>query len=214
MKITMTLNGVKVEKQIPTSWKEVTFWQFLKLAEAKNDLSAVLSVFTGIDQPTLKKATISNLGKVVELLRFIETEQMDLTLPKWIIDYPVPQNLELESVEQFEDLKLESLKVKDEGIKHYTLLCAIYACQPYDEKEAEKLAPAFMNAPCEEVVAIGNFTLMKLIGLSNPGLSGILPKNSPMRKWRLVIRSWRARLAFTVRYYFWNRKLRSIATSS
>lgn len=213
MKITIELNGVTVEKDIPTMWKEVTFGQFLKLSECENDTSAILSLFTDIPKETLSKAKIGNLESIISILSFLKTE-MSLVVPEICMGYKIPKNLEFETIGQFEDLKLEALQLKDvKSFEKYALFCAIYAVKEYDYKKAEELAPTFLNAPCEEVVAIGNFTLLKLTELT----SGIEVKShlrsTPMKRFLLAFNAYRKSLAFTVRYYIWKKKLRLIGKS-
>jgi len=62
MKFDITLNGVKVTKEIPTAWDKVPFKQMLQLVGA-NELKA-LSVFTDIPEDILRKANITGLGKI------------------------------------------------------------------------------------------------------------------------------------------------------
>lgn len=215
MKITMTMNGITVHKEIPTSWAGVTFKEFIKLAKCQT-VTDKLSVFTGIDVETLKKAKINNLYQIIALLSFTETKPEVSKLPWSIAGYRMPANIETDEIGRFEDLKLEAAKINQEeleSVSAYAMFCAIYATDPYDYKEAEKLKDVFMKAPCEEVVAIGNFTLLKLIELNNPGLLKPQSQSSLLKKWRLVMRGWLSRLAFTVRYYSWRRKLRLIEKS-
>lgn len=208
MKITIELNGVKVEKDIPTMWKEVTFGQFLKLSECEDDISKILSLLTGIEVETLNKAKIQNLEKIITLLSFLKTE-MTLEVPKTCMGYEIPKNLEFETIGQFEDLKLEALQMKDiKSFEKYALFCAIYAVKEYDYKKAEELAPVFLNAPCEEVMAIGNFTLLKLTELTSGIEVNWPPRNTLTRKLWLAFNAYRRNLAFTVRYFIWKKKLR------
>lgn len=207
MKITLELNGVKLEKDIPTRWEEVSFKQFLALLKCEDDIVKIISLFTEIDEETLKKAKIYNLEIIINLLSFLKTE-MDLTVPDTCLGYKIPKNLEFESIGQYQDLKLEASTMKENDVEKYALFCAIYATSPYDFKEAEKKKDEFLNAPCGEVVAIGNFTLLKLVELS----SGIKVKSplrtTPTKKfWRDLI-AFRKSLAFTLRYYIWKKKLR------
>lgn len=212
MKVTLELNGVKLEKEIPTRWKEVSFKQFLKLLEAGDDIAKILSIFTEIEEETLRKAKFNNLEIIIALLSFLKTD-MNLVVPETCLGYKIPKNLEFESVGQFQDLKLEAMTMKEKDIERYALFCAIYATNPYDFKEAEKKKEEFFNAPSEEVMAIGNFTLMKLVELT----SGLTPKslhrNIRTKKfWRGLI-VWLRNLDFTLRYYTWKRKLRIGGTS-
>jgi len=208
MKITIELNGVKVEKETPINWSQVTFEQFIKLSEAK-DIAERISIFTGVEPDTLRKVKIRNLDAIMNILSFIDNEELDMsTIPKEIAGYKMPQNLSVETIAQFEDLKLEASKMKDNSMAPYAKFCAIYATTPYDWSEAEKKVDIFMKAPCTEVLAIGNFTLAKLIESNNPSLKEALKPHSRLKKLKLAISAWLRALVFTVRYYSWKRKLR------
>lgn len=216
MKITMTLNGVKIQKDIPTSWNDVTFKNFLQLAKCQS-ITEKLSLFTGIESSTLLKAKINNLDSVIKILSFTEQSPEVDRIPETIEGYKMPKNLELNEIGRFEDLKLEAAKIKaddPDSVEVYAMFCAIYALEEYDYDKAKELKDVFVNAPCEEVMAVGNFTLVKLIGLNNPGLLKTPKPTSRLRSWRLVIKGWLSRLAFTARYYSWKRKLRLIESSS
>lgn len=218
MKITIELNKVKVTKDIPISWEEVTFRQFLDLAEAGNDRAKILSVFTGIEPDTLRKARITNFDKINTLLGFVERNDISIDrIPQKILGYKIPKNLELETIGQFEDLKLQAKSITDnskESLAAYTRMCAIYCVSPYDWSEAERIAPYFMDAPCGEVLAVGNFTLMKLMPLNKSGLKNLLKPNSIRKRLKLAMIAYINRLAFTIRYYTWKRKLRLTEKSS
>lgn len=204
----ITLNGVKVSKDIPTKWEDVKFKDFLLLSDNK-ELNA-LSIFTGIDAETLKKSSITNLNSLLSALGFLHTEVPLFKYPKTIIGYQVRPDLGFDTFGQYCDLKdeLDKGHMGMELIKQYPLMCAIYtAKQPYDFKEAEKNVEQFMNAPCVEVLAVGNFLLMKLLALKRSTDQSSLNRLTPLKKWRLVLRGWLSRLAFTVRYYILKRKL-------
>lgn len=204
----ITLNGVKVCKDIPTGWEQVSFKDFLALGDNK-ELTA-LTVFTGIDADTLKKSSITNLNSLLNALAFLKTEVPLFKYPKKILDFDVRQDLGFETFGQYSDIKdeLDKGKMGMELIQQYPLMCAIYtAKQPYDFKEAEKNAELFMNAPCVEVLAVGNFLLMKLVGLSRSTDPNYPNHLTPLRKLKLVLRGWLSRLAFTVRYYILKKKL-------
>jgi len=211
MKINIQLNNVKIQRDIPVSWGEVTFDQFLNLSQANNDLSKIVSVFTGIDPETIRKAKINGLDQVKNALSFIERNDLNTTVPDSILGHKMPKNLELETIGQWEDMKLEAQNIKDqskESLITFCKFCAIYATNPYDAAKANELSATFLNAPCEEVLAIGNFTLLKLIESSANGQIKVPKANSPMRKLKLAMIAWLRRSVFTVRFYLWKRKLR------
>lgn len=214
MKIQLELNGIKTEKEIPTKWKEVNFSQFIKLVEAGDDPAKIISIFTDIEEEILRKAKISNLESIIHILGFLKSE-MNLKVPETCMGYKIPKNLEFETIGQFQDLKAEAVQIKDaKSFDKYALFCAIYATNPYDYREAEKLIPTFLNAPCEEVMAIGNFILVKLAEL----MTGIPSKSQrpsiPMKKYWLVLTVWLKNLAFIARFYTWRRRLHSIGRNS
>jgi hypothetical protein len=201
-----TLNNVKVTRDIPTDWPQVKYSSFLKLQDRK-ELSA-LSTFTGFEPEVLKQATVKNLDQVIRALSFVKTNPDLFKLPKKILGYEVRQDLGFEPFGRYTDIKelVEKEQSEVELLKQYPLLCATY-CMPgvYDFKEAEKLATQFEEAPCTEVLALGNFLLLRLIGLKNSTektslLTRILPK-----KVRLAFQLWRARLGFQLRYFIFNR---------
>lgn len=201
------LNGVKFTKDIPTDWSGVTFRQFLQLKDNK-DLTA-LSVFTGLDRDTLKKAKVKNFDDVIRALSFTGFQPDLFKLPKSILNYPVRQDLGFEPFGRYTDIKdiIDKGVEGEELLKQYPLFCAIYTHQgEYSYQEAEKNVEQFYLAPCTEVLALGNFLLMRLAGLrkGTAKTSPYLP--TPLKKLRLALLLWRSRLAFTLRYYIWKRK--------
>jgi hypothetical protein len=221
MKFDITLQGVTVQKEIPTSWEQVTFRQLLDLTET-DELKA-LSLFTGIEPDILRKAQITGLDKLLTALSFIHKPCPTNLLCKEIQtsegNYPVITDVGFESFGQYVDIKqtLDELeKITDLGkkgmetLKVYPLLCAIYTVKPYDFKIAESRTELFFNAPCTEVVAVGNFILMKLIALrSTIEANSQRQEATPMKKFRLALKAWWTNMVFTVRFYFWKKKLRS-----
>lgn len=201
------LNGVKLKKEIPTDWDQVTFRQFLKLQDNK-DLTA-LSVFTGLDPETLKKAKIKNFDDVIRALSFTNYPPDLLKLPKSILGHPVRQDLGFEPFGRYTDIKdiIEKEQPNGNIINHYPLMASIYTMGgEYKFHEAQNNAEQFQEAPCTEVLALGNFLLMRLIGLKNTNRKTSQNRPTLLKKLRLVFLLWRARLAFTLRYYIWKKR--------
>lgn len=201
------LNGVKFKKEIPTDWDQVTFRQFLKLQDNK-DLTA-LSVFTGLDPETLKKAKIKNFDDVIRALSFTNYPPDLLKLPKSILGHPVRQDLGFEPFGRYTDIKdiIEKEQPNGNIINHYPLMASIYTMGgEYKFYEAQNNAEQFQEAPCTEVLALGNFLLMRLIGLKNTNRKTSQNRPTLLKKLRLVFLLWRARLAFTLRYYIWKKR--------
>lgn len=202
-----------INKSIPTRWAEVNFKNYLKLMKCGNDPVKILSVMLDIDEGTLKKAKIKNLEQVIRVLSFVSQEPMNLTLPKSIAGYPLPDDLNFEVMAKFADVQTVVGSFKKDNVDDLTKfaeLCAIVAYPgEYAYKEAEKLIPKMMEAPCEEVLAVGNFTLAKLLSLRLNTEPPSPPVNTPMRRFKLAWTAWRSNLAFTIRYALWKRKLRT-----
>jgi hypothetical protein len=213
MKITITQNNLKYEKEIPTCWEEVTFKQFVEMAECGDDYAKLLSVFTGIDPEILRKAKIYSLDSIIRVLQFLGTKPADV-VPKTILGYNIPKDLGTESIQQFEDLKKEirdskDMEAKDQLLK-YPLYVATYCCAQeygeYDWKRAENMAKRFENAPALEVLAVGNFTLMKLIELKFNIKDFYRKPNTHKKNWRLALSVWVRHMVFSVRLFLWKRK--------
>lgn len=216
MTITIQLNGVKVKRDIPTSWPEVTFRKFLDLESCGDDMIKVIALFTEVPTETLMKSKVFNLDLILKSLAFIRVPDFVTTPPQSILGYPIPKNLDFQSMAQYADFKLELDKqlTPIERLKQYPLYCAIYACDPYDVEKAKSLEPKFWDAPCTEVMAIGNFTLAKLAGLNLPTGKGSPTASTLLKKLRLALRALLARLDFTVRFYSWKRKQDTSVTKS
>jgi len=110
MKYEISLKNVKVSKDIPMRWEEVSFRQFLELSKAGNDFAKIISVFTDIEPETLRKAEIKNLDQLLTAITFINTKP-EPVIPKEIMGYPVPKDLGFESIGQIEDIKDELKKI-------------------------------------------------------------------------------------------------------
>jgi hypothetical protein len=211
MTIQLELNGVKIKRQIPTIWAEISFKQFLGLEPLGQDYVKVLAFFLEMDEETLRKAKIYGLDGILIALKFLNTK-CELTIPIKILSYDLPKDLGLETIGQYADLREDLITTKEftpqQRLERYTLYCAIYACKPYDWQKAESMRDEFLNAPALEVLAIGHFTLMKLIGLNSdmrPG-SQSLRTRTRIRKFRQAFRIWLNGMGIMVRYYIWNAK--------
>jgi hypothetical protein len=204
-------NQERVKIEIPTGWHQVTFKQYLDLKKAGKDLNQIdiIAIFTGLERELIEKAQIKNLSAVTACLAFM-TKPPVYVCPTSVLGYPVVANLETESIAQFADLQ-EICKgfTEDEvhNMSQFPLIVATYAVSPYNFKEAEKIQDQFLFAPCTEVLAIGNFTYLRLRALSN----GIVP-TSPRaaitkRSVKQGLADWLKNLASSIRYATWKRSL-------
>lgn len=212
MDIQLELNGVKITRKIPIGWAgpdAVTFGQFLDLESMQQDKVKVLAYFLGMDDATLRRAKITGLEAVLLALGFLGT-QPELIIPEKIMGYAVPKDLAMESIGQYADLRDDLKLTQDltgiDRLKRYPLYCATYACRPYDWKKAEAMQAEFMNAPAAEVLAIGHFTLLKLIGLSAPTKPTSPTLRTRLKKAKRAFRVWLRNTGFMVRYYIWRGK--------
>lgn len=203
-------NDERVKLDIPTTWPQVTFKQYMGLLKCKGDIIKIVSLFSELDEELIRKAKIHNLAVVTACLNFLSTPPIYLT-PTSILGYKVADNLDTESIAQYADLQEIAGKLKEDDPEHnfslFPSMVATYAVSPYDFKEAEKIQDQFLYAPCTEVLAIGNFTLVRLHALK----TGIVP-TSPLRatrwnKLKLALINWLQTLDSTVRYFLWKRSL-------
>jgi hypothetical protein len=215
MQTTITINGIPVKRDIPEGYHQVKFGQFVEVAKSPKDTNTILSIITGIDVETIKKAKITNIEDVILALAFFNKDA-ELKVPDTCLGYKIPKDLGFECVAQYEDLQLHlnecrEKKVTDvELMASYPLYCAVYACSQkygtYDWAKVEEMAPEFMNAPATEVLAIGNFTLLKLIGLKL-GIKNNAPKPPiQVKRWKLVLKAWVMSLVLPVRLRIWKRR--------
>lgn len=218
MKFQVSLNGKVEDREIPSSWSQVTFKTYLDIMGLlANEPSKILAVLTGIEEDTLNRSKIIGLDAVLKALSFMRAEPMDFTIPKTILGYSVPKDLNWETTGQFKDCQMiaNSLKpvgnvLSREDQEKYIHIVAIYAMPNYlDAKaeEQEEFAKKFHEAPCEEVLAIGNFTLLKLIGLNLNIKSDPVSKIGPLRRLRQAFKIWRLNTAFAFRYAVLQRRL-------
>lgn len=213
MKVTIIVNGKPLERNIPTSWEQVTFRQFLELDKFGNDITKVIAYFIGIDHEVLLKAKLIDMDKVIAVLGFLN-RQAQPVIPTSICGYPVPKDLGFEEVQMFVDLKAYIAESKGlpplEQLAKYPVYCGVYACKHrygrYDFQLAEKLSEVFFNAPCTEVLGIGNFTLLKLTGLN---MNIAASSRRPLTRWmklKLVFKTWRKTSVHLQRWFSWRKK--------
>jgi len=204
--VTIIIYGKSHKREVPTSWGNpndfVTFGQFLHLDSCGQDIVKVISLLTQVDNSTLLKSRIVNMDNLVQTLAFLKTKP-EPVIPKTILGYPVPANLEFEQVQMYLDLKNyvaeANKKTAMEQLESYTLYCAVYACIAkygrYDFKLAEEMKDEFLNAPCTEVMGIGNFTLVRLIGLNLSTKISYPKAGSRLTRFRLGLTAFRLRSA-------------------
>lgn len=203
MKFNIKINGIAVSREIPNAWHLVTFRQFLKLAECGDDMSKVIGVFTGLDPELLRKADIKNYDVLMSCISFMKSE-MNMIIPSACLGMKVPSDIESEAIARYADVQsiVQQFKEGESNIVHYPLIAATYITpSPYDFKQAEQLAERLLDAPCAEVMAIGNFTLRKLIASRNGTLNSSHLEGTLRNRLKRGIVLWLNRLAFSIRYH-------------
>ncbi len=176
--ITFKINGDKYK--LPTAWGDVSYRDYVALLLLPNSLLHYLNLFTGIGLDTLQKAKINNLEKIALALSFLtippkfESGHTNLVGP-----YVLPQDVTLQSLGQFEDLKALLAKVPKElttiedNLKLsdlYLTACAIYVQKvkdgEYNFGRVEAVKEEISAYSCMEVVQTGSFFLFRPLLIS------------------------------------------------
>jgi hypothetical protein len=177
--ITFKLNNQQL--QIPTSWEEVTFAQYLQIFDLKDDVVKLVSLFTNQDYEQLKKATIVGLDRLLEALSFLNTPHEIPTYSPTCGPYTLPANskgqfnIQYESLGQFEDARQAMNKVAgksmQEHTKAYGKYVAIYLQKirdgEYDPQKVDAMEVEVQNFPALQVCSLGQFFFVKLKTLLN-----------------------------------------------
>lgn len=212
MKVTASLNGVKITKELPVRYSELGFKKYVDLAFCEKDPVKILSILTEHDEQTLRKSKISNLEEVLAVMSFLN-QPMVPVLPKEILGYKIPKDLKFESMNRYADLQhiagTFEKELNKEGLLKYAEIVSIYAMPNYEdssEQEKQNFIEQFYNAPCEEVMAIGNFTLMKLAVLRMSTVNGYQNQGTLKSRLLLGLKALLSRMAFSIRFAIWKRK--------
>jgi hypothetical protein len=211
MKFDIILNGVKVSKDIPTGWHQVSFRKFIEISKHGNDFNGIISAFTDVPIETLKQAKIKNFDVLLSCLAFMQ-KPVDQLMPSTICGLPVPKSLESEAVVRYGDLQeITKQFVKDDDIsnlQHYPSIVATYVTpSPYDLDQANALAEQIWDSPCGEVLAIGNFTLARLLASRSGMLNSSHLEGTLKNRFKRAMINWLTRMAFSIRYTTWKRSL-------
>lgn len=172
-----TLNGKPFK--ITKSWDEVTFAQFLRILQLKDDNIELISILTGLEYDYLKKAEIKGFENILYIAQFINTPRKFDKNPTNIGPYKLPLNskgvfdVQFESLAQFEDMRSVFNSLKEGVIAHteaYATYCAIYAQKlrdgVYDGDKAMAMVPEIMTYPAKDIIPAGSFFFLKLKSLS------------------------------------------------
>ena len=97
------INGRKVE--IETSWEEMNWGKFLQLVEVKDDYQSVLAILLQEPIENIRKAKFEGLDRVITSLKYLQEPAKIYEQPVKLGEYVFPQDLTMETVEQFECLR-------------------------------------------------------------------------------------------------------------
>lgn len=167
--------------QIPSAWHETNFFQYVSVMEGVSDTGKVISLFTGIDHETIKKANFTGLELVITALSFLRTVPEIPATVSQVGKYKLPLdsngefNIQMESLAQFEDLRAIIKKLPNNDVialtKSYSYIVAIYLQKirdgEYDPDKAKSMVAEVEQMPALEVVSAGSFFLIKLLNLLN-----------------------------------------------
>lgn len=168
--IAFKLNGKKVS--IPSSWDDVTMLNYLSILNGEvKDTTTMISLFTGISQEALKKAIIIGLDEVIGALSFLNTVPEFSGKPDKVGTYKLPENIQFESLAQFEDMRAIIKGCPDvKSITNaYPKMVAIYLQKvrdkEYDYTKSQLMVDEVLTMPAKEVITVGAFFYVKLMSL-------------------------------------------------
>ena len=178
--ITLRINGEKFP--IPTEWSDVSFKDYINLLSLPNSLLHYLHLFTGIPLESLQKAQIANLEKIALALSFLTIPpKFEPGVTKMVGPYVIPEDVTLQSLGQFEDLKAllqkvpQTLDAIEDVIKLHDLYgtaCAIYIQKlkhgEYNFSRVPQVREEIDNFSCTQVIQTGSFFLFRPLTISKP----------------------------------------------
>lgn len=181
--------------QIPSAWHETNFYQYVSVMDGVNDTAKRISLFTGVDYETVKKANFTGLELVITALSFLRTVPEIPATVSQVGKYKLPLdskgefNVQMESLAQFEDLRAIIKKLPNNDVvaltKSYSSIVAIYLQKirdgEYDPDKAKSMVAEVEQMPALEVVSAGSFFLIKLLNLLN-GTAATSPNISQIQK--------------------------------
>jgi hypothetical protein len=212
--------------ELPESWDDVTFEQFVKLQVCDNvDLNAV-SILTGVSKEDWANSNKTSLYYYCmnSISKWItsginEINDSEIRKIKWMSETMEFGDLGENTVAQFEDAKILLAKYDtlykthpfDAMDKYYPLICSIYL-QPKASKEkynfgkAEALVSQIRTLPAPMVIGVVNFFLLRFI-VSQSGIEGSAPKQiSAWKKLKLGLERSIKRLAFRLYLTAWQKE--------
>jgi len=176
--ITFKLSGKSIS--IPTQWIEVTYGQYIKLMDLKDDTIELVAIFTGLEYEYLKNAVIVGLDDILQALSFLnQLPQFPGSVSK-CGPYTIPNNeknqfnIQHESLAQYEDMRQVMKKIGGDMTEHtkaYGKYVAIYLQKIRDGEylplKVPEVEDQVQTYSCYEVCTLGAFFFLKLMNLTN-----------------------------------------------
>lgn len=187
--------------ELPESWDEVSFSQFIKLQECDNvDLNAV-SILTGVSKEDWAQSNDTSLyyycmNKISTWIKsgLDDINEIETRKIRWMSKELEFGDIGENTVAQFEDVKIllgkyeELYKTKpfDAMEMYYPLICSIYlqpkaSKEKYDYSKAKELVSQIKELPAPMVIGVVNFFLMRYI-VSVSGIKPNVQKGSSLWK--------------------------------
>jgi hypothetical protein len=199
--------------KFPTRWEDVTYTQYIYHIYPRS-LSETISCFTGIPVKTLESAQIKGLEKINIALEFIRTVP-HFERTKLVGPYCLPQDVTLQSLGQFEDLRALLVKMPKKPMEefefedHVTLedlylsACAIYVQKikdgKYDFTKVESVREELKGYSCAEVIGTGSFFLFRPLNISPPSMSLYRKLTTRLKRWSQALPGYQKTLDFLQR---------------
>lgn len=176
--ITFKIN--KEKYQLPTSWGDVTYQQYVALLTLPDSLLHQINLFTKIGLDILFTAELRNLEAISMALSFINlSPKFEEGPTRMVGKYVLPKDCTIESLGQFEDLRgllnrrPQDLTTTDNQVLFAELTleaCAIYVQKikdgKYDANKVGEVKDSLRNESCIEVIQSGSFFLFKPLNTS------------------------------------------------
>jgi hypothetical protein len=174
--IKFKLNGKTI--QVATSWDELTFSQYLRVLQFKDDYLEVVSCLAGIDYEILKTSTINGLESIISSSSFMNTPPVFPGYVENVGPYKLPGgngkfNIQMESLAQIEDMRaiLKTCKDVQTITEAFPKFVAIYVQKirdgEYSYSKAMDMEKEIQSMPAKEVIVTGSFFYVKLRSLLN-----------------------------------------------
>src|SRR6185436_10655405 len=133
-----------------------------------DDYQSVLAILLQEPVENIRKAKFEGLDRVITSLKYLQEPAKIYEQPTKLGEYVFPQDLTMETVEQFECLRKYIKETQGKTIREQTEALGMYAaiyCQgskeEFDEEKAKYLAEEFKTYPCLEVMSAGSFFMAK-----------------------------------------------------